>query len=59
VIGDSGSQAAVAPTAHPFLVAHQVPRGKKRKVSSSSASSFEAILGDAAHIATLASVFAD
>jgi hypothetical protein len=59
VIGKSGRQASGVPTAQNFLGNHQVPRGRKKKVSSSASSSFEAILGDAAHIATLASIFAE
>lgn len=31
VIGTSGKQASAAPVCHPFLVAHQIPRGKKKK----------------------------
>jgi hypothetical protein len=35
VIGASGATAAAAPTAHPYMVNHQVPRGRKKKVASS------------------------
>lgn len=45
VIGTSGKQASAVPTAHPYLVAHQVPRGRKKKASSSSVLGF---LADAA-----------
>jgi hypothetical protein len=34
VIGNSGEQASTAPTVHPFLVAHQIPRGRRKKASS-------------------------
>jgi hypothetical protein len=31
VIAPSGAQASGPPVCHPFLVNHQVPRGRKRK----------------------------
>jgi hypothetical protein len=47
VIGVSGAQASVSPVCHPFLVAHQIPRGRKKKSSSSSNS----LLSDAIRLA--------
>jgi hypothetical protein len=45
VIANSGAQASLPPTAHPYLVARQIPRGKKKKTTSSGVLSF---LADAA-----------
>lgn len=36
VIANSGAQASAAPSAHGFLVAHQIPRGKKKPKTSAS-----------------------
>lgn len=58
VIGNSGSQASAAPTVHPFLVAHQVPRGKKKKPSSASGLIAQ-IAADAAKVRSLASAASD
>lgn len=49
VIANSGNQASSAPTVHPFLVAHQVPRGRKKKASSSSI--LTTLAGIAQHVA--------
>jgi hypothetical protein len=49
VIAGSGAQASAAPTVQPFLVAHQIPRGKKRKKTGSTG-----LLGLAAEAASLA-----
>jgi hypothetical protein len=51
VIGNSGEQAAAAPTVQPFLGNHQVPRGKKRKASTKS--SLLSLAQDAAKLRSL------
>jgi len=57
VIAGSGAQASGPPACHPYLVAHQIPRGKKRKTSSSSSAfSLSSLLKDGLTAAEAAAV---
>lgn len=61
VIAASGAQAASAPVCSPYLVAHQIPRGRRRKTSSGSSLSLASLLADgltAAQAAAIISVAA-
>lgn len=53
VVGSGGRLPAAAPTVHPWQVAHQVPRGKKRKVVTTSGGGLISDLLSAAEKAAL------
>jgi hypothetical protein len=61
VISNGGRLPSSNPTVQPYYTNHQAPRGRKKKAASSgaTASSLEAIIADAAHLATLASLALD
>lgn len=56
VIGASGRQASAAPTAQPYIGNHQVPRGKKKKATSSS---ILGVLTDLSHLSSIAGAAED